>query len=468
MIQRVFLCLSLLCGICNAQHLPQFFSNNMVLQQHDTVPFWGSDEPGQAVSIHTAWGAKVKTIANDQGNWELELPTPEAGGPHEIYIDGSKKDTLKNVMIGEVWLAAGQSNMNIPLKGYRNTYIEGSLEALANSNNSNIRIFRINRNPTLTPDDDVNGEWKESNPKNAADFSAVAYFFAQRLQKSLNVPVGIITTSWGGSKVQAWLGKNSVKKFPELNIPEVLGTSGKDKRTTPTSLYNGMLYPLRNFAIKGFLWYQGESDRETEKYQAYFTELIRSWREQWKDAELPFYFVQIAPFSYEELNPIPGGDAARVRNAQLQTYLKVPNTGMVVTMDAGDCGDVHPAHKKVVGNRLAYWALAGAYGWEIPHESPVFSKAVYSEKEKEVKIFFDHAPSGFMKENNLKGFSISDNGRNFEEISAYISGDGTVVIPVKNGSPKYVRYGYGDCMETNLKNTYGFPASPFEGEISKE
>lgn len=465
---RIFLLMFFMCGLGTAQTLPNFFSDNMVLQQKDSVPFWGTDEPGLLVSITTSWGTETTTRTNADGEWKTQLTTPKAGGPYNVYITGSGKDTLENVLIGEVWLAAGQSNMHIPLKGYRNTPIEGSMEALANSRNSNIRFFRINRNPTLSPEDDVNGEWKESTPANAQEFSAVGYFFADRLQRSLDVPVGIITTSWGGSKVQAWLGEESVKKFPELNIPGVLGDSAKDKRTTPTSLFNGMLFPLQDYSIKGFLWYQGESDRETENYQEYFTELISSWREQWKDESLPFYFVQIAPFSYEELNPVPGGDAARVRNAQLQTYLKVPGTGMVVTMDAGDCLDVHPARKKVVGDRLAYWALADAYGWEIPHESPVFKKAVYSKEDGVVKVYFDHAPLGFIKQEDIKGFSISDNGKTFEKTSAQIGRDGSIIIPVKDGSSKFIRFGFGDCIQTNLKNTYGFPASPFKGEIFTE
>ncbi|MDX1472076.1 MAG: sialate O-acetylesterase [Flavobacteriaceae bacterium] len=468
MVPRFFVLMFFMCGFGRAQTLPNFFSDSMVLQQKDSVPFWGTDQPEQMVSITTSWGAQATVKTDSEGEWKTQLVTPAAGGPYDIYIAGTGKDTLKNVLIGEVWLAAGQSNMHIPLKGYRNTPIEGAMEALVNSKNSKIRFFRINRNPTLSPEDNVSGDWKESNPENAQEFSAVGYFFASLLQKSLDVPVGIITTSWGGSKVQAWLGKKSVKKFPELKIPEVLGESAKDKRTTPTSLYNGMLLPLQDYAIKGVLWYQGESDRETENYQGYFTELIRSWRDQWKDQSLPFYFVQIAPFSYDELNPVPGGDAARVRNAQLQTYLTVHNTGMVVSMDAGDCKDVHPSRKKIIGDRLAYWALADTYGWELPHESPVFKKAVYSQNDQAVKVYFDHAPFGFIKQEEIKGFSLSINGKTFEETSAQIGSDGNILIPVKNDFPKFIRFGYGDCIQTNLKSTFGFPVSPFKGVVEAE
>ncbi len=465
---RIFLLISLISVIGTAQTLPNFFSNGMVLQQKDSVPFWGTDEPDQMVSIKTSWGIQSEVKTNALGEWKMQLPTPIAGGPYEIYITGSERDTLKNILIGEVWLAAGQSNMHIPLKGYRNTPIDGAMEALINSKNSNIRFFRINRNPTLNPAHNVTGEWKESNPSNAQEFSAVAYFFANLLQKSLEVPVGIITTSWGGSKVQTWLGKESVKKFPELKIPDVLGKSGKDKRTTPTSLYNGMLLPLQDYSIKGVLWYQGESDRETVNYQEYFTELISSWRDQWKESSLPFYFVQIAPFSYEELNPISGGDAARVRNAQLQTYLNVPNTGIVVSMDAGDCRDVHPSRKKVIGDRLAFWALADTYGWDIPHKSPVFEKAVYYQDEQAVKVYFDNADSGFKKQEIINGFSLSLNGESFEKTPAQFGNDGNITIKVGNTSPKYIRFGYGDCVLTNLVSTYGFPVSPFNAEVVSE
>lgn len=448
-----------------AQDLPSFFSDNMVLQQQDTIPIWGTDNPGQQITISSGWGKVTTTEADGTGRWKAWIPTPKAGGPYDVIIKGSKKDSLNNIMVGEVWLASGQSNMHMPIKGYQNSPINGALESLARSNNSDIRFFNIRRNPTLKPDENVNGTWKVSNPENAMDFSATAYYFAKELNETLNVPIGIITTSWGGSKVQAWLGKESVEKFSELEIPEVLGTSGKDKRTTPTSLYNGMLYPLHDFAIKGVIWYQGESDRETKDYQSYFTELIYSWRTQFQDKTLPFYFVQIAPFSYEQLNPVEGGDITRVRNAQFQVYKNVPNTGMVGTTDLGECDNIHPSLKKPVGNRLAYWALSESYGFSIPHRGPEWSKAIFDPKKKEVEVFFEHATNGFKKD-VIKGFSLSRNGEIFIDLPAQISDQGTVIIPVEKFIPKKIRYGVGDCVESNLKNLYGLPALPFSGEVT--
>ncbi|MCM4155767.1 sialate O-acetylesterase [Gramella sp. AN32] len=452
----------------HSQQLPQFFSDNMVLQQNDTVPIWGLDKPGQKIQITTSWEYKVATKTNEKGEWRVMLPTKEAGGPYNIYIQGSNLDTIHNILLGEVWLAAGQSNMNIPLKGYRNTPIDGALDALSNADHHEIRFFRVNRNPTLRPASDMSGEWKISSPENAMEFSAVAYFFADQLRDKLDVPIGIITSSWGGSKVQAWLGEDSATKFSELIIPKVLGDSGKDKRTTPTSLYNGMISPLQDYAIKGFLWYQGESDRETTNYKELFVELIDSWRLQWHDSKLPFYFVQIAPFSYDALNPVPGGDAARVREAQLQTYLSVSGTGMVVTMDVGDCQDVHPSQKKVVGDRLAYWALADTYQILIPYQSPIFKKAVLQKKTGEVKVYFNYAASGFIRQKNLKGFYLSDDGKKFKTAKARISDDGNVLLSIDGLQPRFLSYGYGDCVETGLKNTYGLPAAPFKASVLVE
>ncbi len=466
MTKNIIFCLLLTCSCGLAQTLPQFFSDNMVLQQNESIPIWGEDLPGQSVTIKTSWGASGTSVANSHGEWKLHLATPQAGGPYELYIQGSEEDTLKNVLIGEVWLAAGQSNMNIPLKGYKNTPIEGGLEAIVNADDPDLRIFRVNRNSTLVPDKDVSGSWKISNSENAQDFSAVAYFFARQLQKKLDVPVGIITSSWGGSKVQAWLGKKSVAKFENLEIPDKLGSSGKDKRTTPTSLYNGMLYPLKDFAIKGILWYQGESDRETENYEQLFKELITSWRAQWHNDTLPFNFVQIAPFSYEKLNPVPGGDAARVREAQLQTYLSLDNVGMVVTTDVGDCRDVHPSRKKPVGERLAYWALGNTYNLAIPYKSPIFREAHYQKSTGKVQVLFKDAPSGFTRRESLLGFYLSNDGKTFYPAQAKINGDGTVSV-WKEGlkNPTHIRYGYGDCVPANLSNTYGLPVSPFQALI---
>lgn len=469
MIKKICFSLFLMCSWGFSQTLPHFFSDNMVLQQMDSIPIWGEDLPGENISIRASWGATGKAIANSEGEWELHLQTPAAGGPFELYIQGSHRDTLKNVLVGEVWLAAGQSNMNIPLKGYRNTPIQGGREAIVNADDPELRFFRVNRNPTLVPDKDVSGSWKISNSENAQDFSAVAYFFAKQLQRKLKVPVGIITSSWGGSKVQAWLGKQSIAKFKNLKIPEELGSSGKDKRTTPTSLYNGMLYPLKDYPVKGILWYQGESDRETENYEQLFKELISSWRAQWHDQGLPFYFVQIAPFSYGELNPVPGGDAARVRDAQLQTYLSLKNVGMVVTTDVGDCNDVHPSDKKPVGKRLAYWALGDVYKFPIPYKTPVFQEAHYTEDPGKVKVVFRDAPMGFIHRKSLEGFYLSNDGKTFYPAQAEINGDGTVGVWKKGlKNPEYIRYGYGDCVLTNLTSTYGFPASPFKALINSK
>ena len=452
--------------IINSQELPAFFSDNMVLQQSDTVPFWGTDKPGQTIRVQTSWGAMAATEADEKGQWHLNIKTPEAGGPHKIFISGSSEDTLDNVLTGEVWFASGQSNMHMPLKGYGNSPVNHAMETIVNSRNPMIRFFNTKRSPTLIPLDTVAGSWKISSPSTSPDFSAVAYHFADQLQSHLNIPVGFITSSWGGSKIQAWLDSSSIKKFNDLEIPSQLGSSSYDKRSTPTSLYNGMVHPYVGFPVAGFLWYQGESDREVKNYEALFTELISSWRNDWKDPSLPFYFVQIAPFDYQKHNRIEGGDPAGLREAQLQTFLSTAGTGMVVTTDIGDCDDIHPAEKETVGKRLAYWALAETYDWDIPHQGPLFSGAKPGPKPEEVVLSFDHADMGFNRQEEITGFHVAGPDGAFLPAHARVGNGKKIIIwNDKIQNPKYISYGFEDCPYATLENTFGFPASPFRATV---
>src|SRR5690606_19549307 len=248
-----------------------------------------------------------------------------------------------NVLLGEVWFASGQSNMDMPLRGFTHNPVFDSNEAILGSNNNNIRFFKTERAASLEPLSQVNGKWVESEPSESPNFSAIAYFYAKKIEENINVPIGIITSTWGGSKVQSWMGKRSIDRFSEIKVPETLSEEISIKRQSPTALFNAMVHPFQDFKIKGVLWYQGESDRSTKDYESLFSELIISWREKWNNNKLPFYFVQIAPFDYNAYSNISGRNSAFLREAQLNTYKNMDDVGIVITTDVGDCNNVHPA-----------------------------------------------------------------------------------------------------------------------------
>lgn len=454
------------CNLITAQSLPSFFSDNMILQQMDTVPIWGKDVPGQTVVLNPSWGERITVKALQDSSWIAKVPTVGAGQAHTLSIKGSNEIKFVNILLGEVYFASGQSNMDMPLRGFTNTPVENSQETILNSRNTAIRFFKTERKASLDALDNVKGRWEQSSPATSPNFSAVAYHFAVQLNKQLGVPIGIITSSWGGSKIQAWLSEPSVQKFKDINIPGELSEEVSIKRQSPTALYNGMVNPYKNYKIKGILWYQGESDRSTENYQDLFTELIYSWREKWDNPELPFYFVQIAPYDYGKYSNVAGGSAAKIREAQLETHHRVRNTGMVVTSDVGDCEDVHPSNKQTIGRRLSYYALAEIYNLPIAYKSPVFKKLEKGNNPGELILHFDNAEMGFIRKKDIKGFQVSGEKGGFFPAKVTINSDKTITLKSENVKhPKRVIYGFEDCPEINLKTTLGFPVSPFRTEL---
>lgn len=438
--------------------LPVMFSDNMVLQQQQMVSVWGVDKPNARISVRGSWGNNATVTTDATGHWKLKLQTPKAGGPYNVVIKGSKEVTLKNVLIGEVWFCSGQSNMEMPVKGYSNQPIIGSNETILNSSNDNIRFLNTPRSASITPLYDVKGEWKAANPATTGNFSATAYYFAKKIQSVLNVPVGIIQSAWGASTIESWMDKQSLSEFKNKQIPETLPDSLPNR--TPTILYNSMLHPYIGYTIKGVLWYQGEANREkANEYHALFTSMINSWRKQWQQDDFPFYFVQIAPIEPGKVN------AAFLREAQLQTMLSVKNTGMAVTMDIGERTVIHPAQKEQVGNRLAYWALAKDYNVK----GIAFSGPVYRQLEKtangRLMLTFDYCDQGLTSFGKpLTDFEIAGEDRVFYPAQAMIRNDknGVLVVwsdAVKN--PVSVRYAFKNWAEGSLFNTQGLPASSF-------
>jgi sialate O-acetylesterase len=362
-------------GVKAKLRLPRVFSDHMVLQQHTKVDFWGQAAPGQKLTITGSWGKQVTTAPDDNGNWKAKLATPIAGGPYTISVKNIDSSLVINdVLIGEVWLASGQSNMDIPVKGWPpGDTILNSKQEIDNANYPNIRLLKVPFGISVTAKDSTGGNWNVASPQTAGNFSATAYFYARKLQQELHVPIGIIQSSIGGTPAEAWTSKEYLQKLGDFN--KTIRAQEKDKShinsNSPTVLFNAMINPLVPYTIKGIIWYQGESNvGRAEQYKRLFPLMIQDWRSKW-GRELPFYFVQIAPFLYSAADQKE--QSQKLRNAQ-RYALALPETGMVSTLDVGYLKTAHPPYKQEVGNRLARFALANQYGKNIIASGPLYKK----------------------------------------------------------------------------------------------
>lgn len=454
-----FFLLLLLAGLVRAEiTLPAIFGDHMVLQQQTEAAIWGKATPSKTVNISTSWDNKSHSVKSDMdGQWKVKVKTPVAGGPYQITISDGKALTLQDVLIGEVWVGSGQSNMQMTMRGYYNQPIFGANEAVATSRNPNMRLFTVERVKSLTPAYDFTGKWLECTPENVVDFSATAYFFGRMIHQALDVPVGLICSSWGGTRIEPWISERGVTKFDWVQLPDK--NSKEDfSQQTPTVLYNAMIAPMVGYAIRGALWYQGESNRNQPKeYEKLMPGLIENWRAEWGVGDFPFYYVQIAPFDYG-----PGGiNSAFLREAQLKASTAINNTGMACLMDAGEKDNIHPGDKKAAGERLAYLALANTYGQKgIAYSGPVLKNMTI--EGSMVKLTFDHAPNGlttFGKE--LKGFQVAGENKRFFPAQAFITREGITLFSDRVQNPVAVRYAFEDFTVGELYNTEGLPASSF-------
>ena len=352
--------------------LNNIFASNMVLQQQAKVLIWGKAKKGIKVDIKTSWNNQSYFVKADKnGNWQAYVSTIEAGGPYEVNV--STKDTtvlLKNILLGEVWLCSGQSNMEMPLRSFMGqTVIGGNREIALASKYKNIRIFQAEqaKSESLVDTLTVWHTWAEVNSKTVSRFSAVGWFFGKFLSEALgnNIPIGLVEIVWGGTPAELWVSNKSMSKITEIASDSVLAKSSHYGPLKPSMLYNAMINPVIKFNIKGAIWYQGEANvKRQEYYEKLFGLLINDWRSSW-GYDFPFYFVQIAPYHYYNKN------SAFLREAQFNVMQNVKNTGMVSTLDIGGWGRIHPGHKKEVGERLAYWALAKDYGFEgVGYDAP--------------------------------------------------------------------------------------------------
>ncbi len=439
--------------------MPSFFSDSMVLQQQTDAAIWGTDKPNTQVTVKGSWGKSSKATTDANGKWRLKLATPAAGGPYTLTIKGSQTITLNNVLMGEVWLCSGQSNMEMPVNGYANQPIIGSNETILNSTNSNIRVYTSTRLVTRTPADNIKGNWRFASPATTGSFSATAYYFAKKLHSVTGVPIGLIVTAWGASSVESWMDSTTLASYTKVIIPEKIVYN--QANVTHTIMYNTMLHAYIGYTIKGAIWYQGESNRRNPKeYQSLFSAMIESWRKQWQQGAFPFYFVQLAPHS-TNINLT----SALVREAQLKTMQSVEKTGMAVTLDIGEQVNIHPSQKELVGNRLAYWALAKDYNYKgIAFSGPVY-KNMEKTKGDSLIVSFDYAELGMTTFGKpLSEFEIAGQDSVFYPARAIFTRDRRNCITVWSESvksPVSVRYAFKNWVEGSLFNTHGLPASSF-------
>jgi len=431
--------------------LPSILGNHMVLQQKSEVNLWGWCSPAEMITVKSSWDTtKYVTKGSSGAKWSLKIKTPSAGGPYTITINN--KIVLEDVMIGEVWVCSGQSNM----EWSGDQKLKQSLEEAPNATNTQIRFFYVPKATADFPQEDVKAKWKVCSPDEMIHFSAIGYFFGKKIQNGLNVPVGLINSNWGGTPAEVWTPKEVVEQDPGLKDASLKLNPADWWPITPGASYMAMIAPLTKYKIAGAIWYQGESN--TQNYNTYsrlMTKMIGAWRSAWGN-NFPFYFVQIAPFAYGNYNV-----GALIREQQT-ACLAIPKTGMVVVHDlVDDVNNIHPIKKIEVANRLANLALADNYGIKgIVYKYPMY-KGMIIEKSK-VRVFFDNVENGLMATSkDLNEFYIAGSDQKFLFASARIEGKTVVVWNKAVKEPVAVRFGFSNTTIPNLFNKEGMPVNLF-------
>ncbi len=462
-IVSLLLLLSIVFSVYAELSLPAIFGSNMMLQQKTEVKIWGWTDKGQTVTVSPSWTEqRYTTKADNSGKWTVKIQTPVASyQTYNLTVSDNKSNiTFDNVLVGEVWLCSGQSNMEMPMKGFKNQPVLGGNEAIFKSKNKNIRLITVKRTSSLTSETDIIGEWKEATPESVKEFSATGYFYGRLLNEMLDIPVGLILSSWGGSWIESWMSKDMLSGFSEVKLPKT-EEDVKEKNRTPTTLFNGMINPIAGYTIKGCIWYQGESNYDrAAQYPKLFQHMVSEWRTLWGQGEFPFYYCQIAPYDNP---PEKHGDfnAAFLREAQYKSAQVIPNSGMVILMDIGEEKCIHPRDKKTGGERFAMMALAKTYGMTgYAYESPTF-KEMTVEDGKAI-LSFENAPmwlTSFGKE--LKQFEIAGADKVFYPAKAEIRRSKVEVSSDKVLVPVAVRYAFKDFVVGDLFSTEGLPLSSF-------
>jgi sialate O-acetylesterase len=442
--------------------LPDVLSDNMVIQQNSTIKLWGTAKAKTAVKIKVSWSTVSYTCRSEKnGQWQLWIKTNAASfQKHTITISDGKLITIQNVLIGEVWLCSGQSNMEMSFNGFKNQPIADANYYISNAKKeSGIRMLNVVKSASLNSNSVGKGKWLESSPQNLPSFSATAYFFALRLQEQLKVPIGIINSSYGGSCIEGWLSPGNLERYTDFDFRQKIPDSMSWQR--PNVMYQNMLKPFRNYVINGFVWYQGESN--VERYATYaqkLQELVYLWRYTFDKADLPFYVVEIAPFLYGDLV-----QAAKLREAQFQGVNLMDNTAYVCTNDLvleSEAMNIHPSQKKPIGDRLANLVLHDSYHFDTIHAySPSLDQFCITNDS--IVLHFKNSEQGFQFQQEFIGFEVADSTKSFISARAMLGIDkNTLVIKMGDGYvPIAVRYCFKNFQLGNVKSTYGLPLVPF-------
>ena len=447
--------------------LPSLLSDNAVLQQQAQVKLWGECEPGKEIRITPSWSNETISVkAAKDGNWSATVNTPQGGStPYEITFDDGDQTIIRNVLIGEVWLASGQSNMEQTLYGYEQCPIENAAEEIVGaSSETGIRMFNVERTRSYEPQEWCGGSWMLPDIDTAPVFSATSWFFAKSLTRALKVPVGMVTAAAGGSMVESWISKEVVENYPDIPTD----TEGIEKMHSwlrPLGLYNAMFHPIRHFTFKGILWYQGCSNvGKHDTYAQRMADMVSLWRKDLEQGDIPFYYVELAPFAH---NDKPDGiDGALLREAQFKAQELIPNSAMICTNDLAEpyeVFNVHPRGKEKVGNRLSYAALKLTYGKERLHYNGPQYKDL-NINGKEATVSFTNIPMGLCRTEGIEGFEIAGNDRVFHpaEVVKVDKRSGKITLKSeKVEEPVAVRYCFRNFQIGNLTGAYELPAIPF-------
>ena len=441
--------------------LPSVFKDNMVLQQQSEVTIWGKSSPNKKITLKTGWSTEsFSSKAGKDSLWHIKFPTPKASyQPYKMVLSEARDSiVINNILFGEVWLCGGQSNMEMPVKGFGHQPVYGSLEDIVNSTNNNIRCFTVQRRISLTQIWDGPGSWEIASPNTTGNFTAVGYYFARQLQQVLNVPVGIIHCSYGASTIEAWMSTEALSEFSNIKIPATL-PDAKVQMRVPVVLYNGMLSSVIGYGMRGVIWYQGESNRTAyDVYPQLFESMHKDWIKKWKIGEFPIYFAQIAPFGYNDKN----NNSVFMREAQAKIAKTQLNTEMAVLLDVGDSLCIHPPKKKQAGERLAYIAMAKKYGYDkIYYKSPEFQS--FEINENKILLKFDSPQIALISFNKIiTGFEIAGIDKKFYPANATIVGKQFIEVSAEQVlNPVAVRYAFKDYVQGTLFGSNGLPLTSF-------
>lgn len=439
--------------------LPALLCDNMVIQRDTKICLWGKSD-AKNVSVKTSWNDKIYKVAvSENGDFKVMVDSPSAGGPYSIEFNDGDKLLLKNVMSGEVWICSGQSNMEMLVSGYPGQPSECAMEAAIESKEYPIHLFSLKREFSSTPKEHCSGIWETPSAEAVMHSSATAYFFAKNLYKYLQVPIGIIVSAWGGTSILSWMSEHSVKSLPSDVVSACVKRDSREQNL-PGRLYNAMINPLRNYTAKGFIWYQGEHNlQEHLTYDMMMKTMVEEWRNIWNDksCQMPFYFVQIAPYRY--FNDSKGIQRPLIVEAQKRSLSIIRNSGMATTTDIGEEFCIHPAKKPVVGQRLAACALNGTYNVKGLCVSDIKIEKIQYISDKAVIKFNNDFKSVYPA--HIKGFEIAGDDRKFYPAEAVFR-KGTVEVRSDSVKyPKAVRYAFRNYIQADMKNAMGVAASSF-------